>query len=236
MALPPKLVCLDAVGTLIYPRPPAHQAYWDAAQAFGCPLTPEDISVRFRQALAAAPPGPTSEAGERSYWQGVVRHVFAEWSDCHHSLFERLWYHFAEPSSWEVYADVEVAWRLLERRGVSVAVASNFDQRLLNILRAKRLLSECRHAFTSAQVGYRKSSPQFYRRVSGYMDVPPERCLMIGDDWHCDVASASAAGWRAIWLCRTGRPPSPDDSVFTVSGLVAAAGAIGGEPLDRVAD
>jgi FMN phosphatase YigB (HAD superfamily) len=55
-----------------------------------------------------------------------------------------------------------------------------------------------------------KSSPAYYREILAAIACPPERCLMVGDNWEWDIVNAAAAGIEGFWIA----PPDaqPGDS------------------------
>ncbi|MFK0154308.1 HAD family hydrolase [Streptomyces sp. NPDC090493] len=61
--------------------------------------------------------------------------------------------------------------------------------------------------------GVRKPDPHLYWRACRALNVPPGRCLYVGDDWTNDIAGAHQAGLHPIWiqpgkvLPHTGRAP-----------------------------
>lgn len=186
-------VLFDAVGTLIYPKPPVHDAYWRAGIEMGSRLTGDEVDRRFRQAvkehfgqraaLANAAGSeltrpPTNDDLERSTWQAVVRTVFADIDPARQTpLFDRLWQHFAEPQNWAFFDDAANVWRQLQRRRLLVGVASNFDSRLHAVLRQTELTRDCQHIFASASVGFSKPDPRLLRgsRTTAELAARPHR-------------------------------------------------------------
>lgn len=56
-----------------------------------------------------------------------------------------------------------------------------------------------------------KPHPSVFLEAAKRLGVPPDRCVMVGDDPLCDVSGALAAGMKAVWK-RNGRPvPAPGD-------------------------
>jgi len=209
----PALILFDAVGTLIEPDPPVDAAYYNAGLGYkGLFVSRETIRARFREVFQANAQthladhaGQTSEEYELSRWSTIVRQVFAEAGDVIGELiFNRLWQHFAEPRHWKLFSDVELTIRELHRCGYQVGIASNFDQRLLAICRGHAPLAEIEPIFISSQVGWSKPAPEFYRHIEAVTNLPPDRILLVGDDWENDVTAPQALGWRARWLDRTG--------------------------------
>lgn len=220
-----RAVVFDAVGTLLRPEPAVGVAYAQAARRLGSTRDAAEVQARFRTAwqaeeardrdtgglrsddtggLHANEPGGlrTDEARERLRWQAIVADVFPEVTQ-QDELFAALWDHFADAANWRLFDDVAETWRELEQRGLVLAIASNFDERLPGICASLEPLARCRHVFASSAVGYRKPAVEFYDRVAAALDLPAESILMVGDDRENDVVAAWQAGWQAVWLERS---------------------------------
>lgn len=214
-----RAVLFDAVGTLIYPHPPVTDVYFDRGRAFGSRLSREKVAGRFRDAFRAQQRSdrpnaaasrtaqldrhPTDESRERRRWRQIVESVFDDVQNAGCGLFESLWDHFSEPTSWRVFDDVAHVWRQLDKLKLVLGIASNFDERLFNISRSLEPLSTSENVFCSSRIGYPKPSPHFFRVVERMLDLPPDAVLLVGDDWHCDIEGAQAAGWEAVHLDRS---------------------------------
>jgi putative hydrolase of the HAD superfamily len=207
-------VLFDAVGTLIYAEPPVHHVYAAAARDFGLAVDETAVKRRFASAFTTCGIGKrggrenTSEAHERRRWREIIAEVFP---DCQQidELFSRLWDHFAQPASWQLFDDVPGCWRRLRDRGLSIGIASNFDERLAGILPGLPPLGGCNQIFVSSQVGWRKPARQFFRVIEQATSLEPTELLLVGDDWTSDYMGASAAGWQAVFLDRAGERNVP---------------------------
>ena len=82
--------------------------------------------------------------------------------------------------------------------GATVALASNFDERLLAIAGAIEPLSWVPHVFASSEIGWRKPAPEFFRVLEERLGCRPEETLLVGDDPDLDVRAALRAGWHAL--------------------------------------
>lgn len=51
----------------------------------------------------------------------------------------------------------------------------------------------------SADVGFVKPHPLPFRSVLNLLDLPPERCLFVGDNWLADVQGAKRVGMKAVY-------------------------------------
>jgi HAD superfamily hydrolase (TIGR01509 family) len=75
----------------------------------------------------------------------------------------------------------------------------------------------------SEEAGVRKPEPAIFHIALERCGSPPDRAVMIGDSWGSDVLGARAAGIRAVWLNRTGRPcPGPTQCTEITSFLPTA--------------
>lgn len=206
---PFQTVVFDAVGTLIWPDPAVATVYTAVGRRFGSKLTEPEIAGRFRAIFAEvevrdrAGDLRTNEDVEFSRWQDIVRRVLDDVGDCA-GCFAELWQHFARPSSWRVFPEVPAALATLASRGVRLAIASNFDHRLLEIARQIKPLDICQPVLVSSQVGYRKPHQRFFEAIRSALGSEAGRILYVGDDPHNDFAPARAAGFAAVLLNRQG--------------------------------
>jgi len=220
-----RAVVFDAVGTLLRPEPAVGIAYAQAARSFGSTRDAAEVQTRFRAAWQAedardGEPGGlrTDEARERLRWQSIVAQVFPEVTR-QDELFAALWGHFADAANWRLFDDVADTWRELTARGLVLAVASNFDDRLPAICQSLEPLAGCRHVFASSAVGYRKPAAEFYGHVAAALNLPAESILMVGDDFENDVVAARQAGWKALWLARGNERSPIADAVATLRSV-----------------
>src|SRR5205814_9441809 len=120
-------------------------------------------------------------------------------------IFEHLWVYFANPQSWRLYDDVPAALAALERRRYQLGIASNFDARFKRIVAGHTPLDVCTSLFLSSDIGFTKPDLRFFRAVEERLGTVPAEIVLIGDDEISDVQGATAAGWRAIRLHRSGK-------------------------------
>ena len=210
-----RAVLFDAVGTLLRPEPAVASAYCAVGRRYGSNLSEEEIARRFAQSISVRfeedLPSPQSRAADHATspawevlrWRRIVGDVFEDVAELD-GLFRDLWTHFAEPSSWRLYDDVAPCIRSLLNGGLTLGMASNFDDRLLDICRGLAPLGQCPHIFYSSGQGYRKPSPSFFAGIENALGLHPTELLLVGDDLENDYVAAQAAGWKAILLDRSG--------------------------------
>ncbi len=209
----PQWVIFDAVGTLITPDPNVADAYAAVGRRYGVSVPVDVLRQRFRLAFRDSETtcfgperrGRTSEFEEMNRWRWIVGAVLPEATNAE-ACFQDLWDHFAASTHWRCYDDVPMALAQLRRRGIDVAIASNFDQRLHGVQEGIPELSDIVRVFVSSALGARKPDPQFYRRIEAELSADPRTLLMVGDDPECDVTGPRQCGWQAQRLHRSTTP------------------------------
>lgn len=205
-------VVFDLVGTLLQPDPSVAEAYANAAKKFGSQRTAEEIGrefpTAFAEVFAEETSAATSHAATRRCWRRVVESLIPDVREPA-LLFEHLWSHFADSASWSLYDDVADCIDRLAAREIPFAIASNFDDRIESVVAGFPRLAGAVGLFWSSRVGFAKPHERFFRHVAEQVKRPPESLTLIGDSEANDYEGASAAGWRAILLDRTGKSTTP---------------------------
>ena len=199
------VVVFDVVGTLVEPSPSVAVAYQLAAARHGLTVDTAVIQQRFKAAwrrqemvdAAAVPAFATSRGREAERWRAIVDDVFGG-SPVSGTIFADLWEHFGRVEAWQPLAHGRGLMRQAIDAGVTVALASNFDERLLAIAERLEPLSWVPHVFASSEIGWRKPAPEFFRWVERRLGCGPDEVLLVGDDPELDVAAAQRAGWRSL--------------------------------------
>ena len=198
-------VVFDVVGTLLEPSPSVAKAYKNSAETLGVTLPEADISKRFSVAWEKQeffdsqqrPAFRTSRRREYERWKQIVCEVFAGYTVAE-KIFEDLWLHFGKPSSWRPVAQGCQLLEAAREAGLKVAVASNFDERLLPLAQCVEPLIGIENIFASSEIGWRKPAVEFFRTVESRLGKDPRQLLLIGDDPRLDIAAAQTAGWKSI--------------------------------------
>jgi HAD superfamily hydrolase (TIGR01509 family) len=112
----------------------------------------------------------------------------------------------------------------LERLGVPTAVLSN-GWNPLQVTKARRA-GFPGPVLASASLGVQKPDPLAFMALADELDLPPDRCLYIGDDPRTDVAGALACGFQAVWLDHEGKSypgdlPAPTHVVHGLEEVLA---------------
>ena len=114
--------------------------------------------------------------------------------------------------------DIETVAPLLKSDGYKIAVASNFDNRLEQLLQEPGPLSAADYVFHSAGLGWNKPNQGFFKAIQRETQVPPEQIVMVGDGLTNDIKPALEAGWHAVW-CVDERQADTDVTVPQIISL-----------------
>lgn len=196
-----RAITFDVGGTLITPWPSVGHVYAAVAARHGYDDIPPSV---VNEQFAAA-------------WRALedFRHTRAEWAKlvdaAFHGLvepppsetfFSTLYDRFTEPDAWHVFDDVHPALHRLKQRGFSLAVVSNWDERLRPLLRALDLDTYFDAIIVSAEVGATKPSRIIFDAAAAALDLAPSSILHLGDSLEADVGGAEGAGMKALLLAR----------------------------------
>ena len=206
-------VFFDAAGTLIKPTNSVGQSYAAIAENYGLRVAPAELFNRFRVCFdSAAPlafPGAapaTISVLEQDWWKQLVRRIFEPFGpfDRFDAYFDELFAYFARPASWELYPEAIETLRALRERGLELAVVSNFDSRLRNILEGLGAASWFDGIFVSSAVGYAKPDRRIFDFVIKSRQLVATNVLHVGDSVTNDIGGATNAGVKAILVDRKG--------------------------------
>jgi putative hydrolase of the HAD superfamily len=98
----------------------------------------------------------------------------------------------------------------LRRLGLRLAVVSNSNGSVADILRSVGLADSLDTIVDSGLVGVEKPHPRIFEAAAKAVGVRPEEAVHVGDLYSVDVVGARAAGCRAILLDPAGAWPELD--------------------------
>jgi putative hydrolase of the HAD superfamily len=207
-----KAVFFDAAGTLIKTVRPVGETYASVAENYGMIVSSSEVSQRFRICFDASPPlsfGPVSteaiEQLERDWWKQLVHCVFQPFGRSVQldRVFEELFSYFARPEAWTLYPDVLETLSALRQRGLILDVISNFDYRLIDILKGLGTADWFDEVFISSRVGHAKPSRQIFYTALQRHNLAPNQAMHVGDSEENDFCGAANAGLQGILIDRT---------------------------------
>jgi putative hydrolase of the HAD superfamily len=206
---PIRAVTFDAGGTLIEPWPSVGAVYAEAARDAGFgEFSPSELESRFR--------GAWRNRGcfdySRTAWAALVKRAFTGLTSAagDERLFLAMWNRFAEGAAWRIFPDVAPCLAALRARGISLAVISNWDERLRPLLRNLDLLEAFEFVLPSIEAAAPKPDLRIFHLAANRFSLPREEILHIGDSWLEDWEGARRAGFCALFLDRSATATSAD--------------------------
>jgi putative hydrolase of the HAD superfamily len=205
----PAGICFDATGTLIERTASVGTVYSEIAARFGVELPAWRLDDAFTRVLRHAPErGVGASPGERrqheiDWWSERIRETFQATDSTVRfedfvSFAEALFETYRGPARWRLRPGVRAALARLARNGHPMAVVSNFDHRLPQILQA----IEIEHYFLSISIpstsGFRKPARKIFEGVAEALDRSIESLVYVGDDAPETLSAIAAHGLRTI--------------------------------------
>ena len=212
--MPFKTIFFDAAGTLIRPVRPIGQSYSLAAARYGMNVSPAEIAERFHICFSSAPPlafpnAPSEDIKvlEYAWWKDLVRRVFEPYGRFARfdEYFAELFEYFGKADSWSLFPEAPEALSALKRRGLTLAVISNFDSRLFDILGGLGVSPSFESIVISSRAGHAKPAPEIFRRALALHGAKAEEAIHIGDSLDKDATGARNAGLTGVLLDRKAR-------------------------------
>lgn len=215
-------VMFDAAGTLLRVEPSVGHVYADEASKHGARIAPDSLNQAFRTCWKHHRTSPengtpfhTSEVIERAWWRRLVWDVFQEVQappalmEGFDGFFDGLYERFAGPEDWRLYQDAIPTLDALSRKGIRLAVVSNWDSRLPRLLDAMGVADRFEFVITSAEAGVSKPHPGIFQCALARLHLDPSAVVHVGDSEEEDMAGAREAGLWAVFVNR-GNDAAPE--------------------------
>ena len=131
-------------------------------------------------------------------------------------------------ASWTAYPDALPVLETLS--GCVLAVLSNGDlAQQTQKLRLGGLASSFSGVFISSDLGYSKPAPEAFARACMRLDIPPQRCIYVGDSLETDARGSAAAGLMGVWLDRARSGVDPGAGIRVIQSLTELPALIGAQ-------
>ncbi|OIP68915.1 MAG: hydrolase [Oscillatoriales cyanobacterium CG2_30_40_61] len=227
----PRVIFLDAVGTLFGVRHSVGEAYRIIAEQFGVNAEAEILDKVFFNCFLAAPsmafPGvDPSEVPqlEFEWWKAIAEQTFKtlglydNFTDFP-AFFQALYGYFETEKPWFVYPDVPPKLKSWQEQGIELGVLSNFDSRLYPVLDALNLAEFFQTVTISTEAGAAKPSAEIFQIALNKHQCSPPEVWHIGDSFKADYQGAKALGIRGILLHRDEPPKGILDEFETLEQI-----------------
>ena len=192
-----KAVSFDVAGTLIEPWPSVGHIYAEVGEAHGLGrLDPSRLDGAFLGAWKTK----GSFVYSRDAWFDLVSKIFSAVvpTQIDQLLFDALWGRFESPDVWRIFPEVGSTLDALKARGLRLAIVSNWDERLVPLLRNLGLIGYFEQILVSAEVGFHKPDREIFYELTRRMGMGAETILHVGDSEEEDYKGATRAGLKAM--------------------------------------
>ncbi|MGB7248476.1 MAG: HAD-IA family hydrolase, partial [Phormidesmis sp.] len=211
---PPKVIYLDAFGTLFGVKGSVGELYSNLARSAHVVTDPQALNRAFYQSFAAserlafpdAAPAAIPEL-EYRWWRAIVANTFERVGaldkfDHFDDFYDKLYGYFETAAPWYVYPDTMDSLKRWRSHGIELGVISNFDSRLHRVLGVLELAPYFQSVTISSEVGAAKPTAKIFQAALKKHDCQASQAWHVGDSEAEDYAGAQAIGIRAILLAR----------------------------------
>jgi putative hydrolase of the HAD superfamily len=148
--------------------------------------------------------GERKAAGHENAWKAMIAEQLAGGGvpeERRAELAEWLWHEQPRQNLWRrpIPGMIELV-RELRRGGVPVAVISNSEGRLAELVAELHWASDFDVVIDSGRLGIAKPAPGIFAHACAALGVELADLLHVGDSWEADVKGAVDAGSSAVWF------------------------------------
>ncbi|MEA5580660.1 HAD-IA family hydrolase [Nodularia harveyana UHCC-0300] len=210
----PKVIFLDAVGTIFNVKGSVGEVYSQIAKDFDVVVAPEILNAKFSESFKAASPPIFPDVDsydipqkEFDWWRKIAFNTFKnagvlpQFSDFS-SFFSELYIHFGTAQPWFIYPDVLSSLKDWRQKDIELGIVSNFDSRIFSVLESLELTDYFTSVTIATQACVAKPDPRIFAIALEKHDCPRSAAWHIGDSILEDYQGARAAGLRGIWINR----------------------------------
>ncbi len=221
----PKVIFLDAVGTLFGVRGSVGEIYSAIAANFDVTVTPEALETAFYHSFKTSPPLafpeiPESEIPEAEYnwWRKISENTFnqagvLEKFSNFNGFFQKLYQYFATDKPWYIYDDVIPTLEYWQKQKIKLAIISNFDSRIYQVLKSLDLDKFFSSITISSVTGVAKPDSKIFVKALRQYDCSSQETWHIGDSYLEDYEGALSVGIQPFLVKR------PHQSLATIANL-----------------
>ncbi|XP_053138253.1 haloacid dehalogenase-like hydrolase domain-containing protein 3 [Hemicordylus capensis] len=211
-----RLLTWDVKDTLLRLRSPVGESYSAEAQAFGLRVEAGALSQSFRRAYEAHSKrfpnyGLDKGLSSRQWWLDVVTETF-RLSGVHEErvllpMAEKLYQDYTQTRNWELLPGARETLGQCQGKGIRMAVVSNFDRRLQEILVRNGLHQHFEFTLSSEDAGCAKPDRRIFLEALRIAGVAPQLAAHVGDHYENDYKAAREVGMHSF-LLRTAAEPA----------------------------
>jgi putative hydrolase of the HAD superfamily len=216
--MPLRAVLFDVGETLVHPAPSFPELFSDVVARAGHARSPEDVVDasravfhRFSEAARDTELWTTSPERSARFWKSVYERMLTQLGiDDDARLADLLYATFTDPVNYALFDDVLRTLDELEASGLVLAIVSNFEAWLEDLLGLLGIRDRFPVRVISGREGVEKPDPRIFELALERLALDPPDAMYVGDNPEFDVVPASALGMTAVLLDRRERFPDAD--------------------------
>ncbi len=223
--MPVRAVLFDVGETLVHPAPSFPELFSTVVAAQGHVRSPDAVIHasravfhRFSEAARDVELWTTSPERSARFWKGVYERMLGELEIADDGrLADLLYATFTDPANYALFDDVEPTLDELEAGGLVLAIVSNFEAWLEDLLETLGVRDRFGIRVISGHEGIEKPDPQIFQLALTRLALDPADAMYVGDNPEFDVAPAATLGMRPVLIDRHNR--YPDVSATRITDL-----------------
>ncbi|BAQ60841.1 hypothetical protein GM3708_1247 [Geminocystis sp. NIES-3708] len=210
----PKVIFLDAVGTIFGVKNSVGDIYTQLAKKYGVNREAQIINDCFYEAFKNSP----SLAFDIKNKEEIKRLEFQWWQKVTYNTFNRddaikdftnfedffieLYNYFKTSQPWFIYDDVIPSLNRWQKQGIELGIISNFDTRIYDVLDNLNLKKYFETITISSLTGVAKPDEKIFLTALAKHNCQAENAWYIGDSVKEDYWGAKFIGMKSFWLNR----------------------------------
>ncbi len=216
--MPLRAVLFDVGETLVHPAPSFPELFSVVVAAEGHARSPEAVIDasravfhRFSEAARDVELWTTSPERSARFWKSVYERMLGELDipdDGH--LADVLYATFTDPANYELFDDVEPALDELEAAGLVLAIVSNFEAWLEDLLGRLGVRDRFGVRVISGREGVEKPDLRIFELALERLSIEATDAMYVGDNPEFDVVPAATLGMTPVLIDRRGRYPDAE--------------------------
>ena len=232
--MPLRAVLFDVGETLVHPAPSFPELFSTVVATEGQTRSPDAVIDasravfhRFSEAARDVELWTTSPERSARFWKSVYERMLGELDipdDGH--LADVLYATFTDPANYALFDDVVPTLDELEAAGLVLAIVSNFEAWLEDLLGTLGVRDRFGVRVISGREGVEKPDLRIFELALERLSLDAADAMYVGDNPEFDVAPASTLGMTPVLIDRRDRFPDTDTTRITdlreLPGLVRA--------------
>jgi len=152
----------------------------------------------------------------------MVKAIIFDWGD---TLMRDFKQYSGPMAYWEKVELIEGVESLLKSlyKKFTLCVATNAGDSdtslMIKALERGNIKHYFKYFFSSKDLGHSKPNPLFFKTIASKMNIAPQDCLMIGNDYNKDIEGALFIGMKTIYFNETQSIISNSKADYTVIKL-----------------